>query len=216
MVEELYIELNNIKKSYNKPVLTDINLKMDNDSFVAILGKSGSGKSTLMNILGLIEDYDEGRYVFNDTLIRNCKDYNKIRNEKIGFIFQSYNLISTLTCKENILLPLLYSDKKETKLYDLAEELDIAELLEKRVAVLSGGEKQRVAIARALILNPSLIIADEPTGNLDAANTDIVLDLLDKQHKNGRAIVMITHSESVANRAKKKYVLKNGVLNDSN
>ena len=216
MVDNLCIELQNIKKAYNKPVLLDVNLKLDNDSFVAILGKSGSGKSTLMNILGLIEDYDEGMYVFDNVLIQNHKDYSKIRNEKIGFIFQSYNLIPTLTCKENILLPLLYARHKENKIYELVEQLNIEDLLEKKVAVLSGGEKQRIAIARALILNPSLIIADEPTGNLDAMNTDIVLDLLNEQHKNGRAIVMITHSEDVAKRAKKKYVLKNGVLNDSN
>lgn len=216
MVEELCIELRNIRKSYDKPVLTDINLKINNDSYVTIVGKSGSGKSTLMNILGLIEDYDAGTYIFNDIVIRNNRDYHKIRNEKIGFIFQSYNLIPSLTCKENILLPLQYSDTKNVDLDELVELLDIAHLLDKRVVVLSGGEKQRVAIARSLILNPSLIIADEPTGNLDGINTDIVLDLLDKQHQKGRAIVMITHSESVAKRAKVTYRLENGVLNESN
>lgn len=216
MVEDLCIELKNVKKSYDKPVLTDVNLKIDNNSYVTILGKSGSGKSTLMNILGLIEDYDEGMYIFNDVLIRNNRDYHKIRNEKIGFIFQSYNLIPSLTCKENIMLPLQYSAKKNAELDELVELLDIADLLEKRVVVLSGGEKQRVAIARSLILNPSLIIADEPTGNLDGINTGIVLDLLDKQHEKGRAIVMITHSESVASRAKTIYRLENGVLNESN
>ncbi len=216
MVEELCIELSNIKKSYDKPVLTDVNLKINNDSYVTIVGKSGSGKSTLMNILGLIEDYDEGIYTFNDIVIRNNRDYHKLRNEKIGFIFQSYNLIPSLTCKENILLPLQYSTTKKVELDELVELLDIAHLLEKKVVVLSGGEKQRVAIARSLILNPSLIIADEPTGNLDGVNTDIVLDLLDKQHRKGRAIVMITHSEGVAKRAKTVYRLENGVLHENN
>ena len=125
-------------------------------------------------------------------------------------------MIPSLTCKENILLPLQYSNRKRTELDELVELLDIVDLLEKRVVVLSGGEKQRVAIARSLILNPSLIIADEPTGNLDDINTGIVLDLLDKQHEKGRAIVMITHSESVAKRAKTTYRLENGVLNESN
>lgn len=212
MIDELFIELNNIKKSYDRVVLADINLKINNSSYVTIVGKSGSGKSTLMNILGLIEHYDEGSYIFNGTVIRNDKDYYKIRNEKIGFIFQSYNLLPSLTCKENIMLPLQYANTKTVELDELVELLNISHLLEKKVDVLSGGEKQRVAIARSLILNPSLIIADEPTGNLDDMNTESVLDLLDKQHKKGRAIVMITHSENVAKRAKTIYKLVNGVL----
>lgn len=216
MVQDINIVLDGVKKQYDRPVLKNICLNVTNKSYIAIVGKSGSGKSTLMNILGLIENFDEGVYKFNDTVIKNNKDYSKLRNENIGFIFQSYNLIPTLTCRENIMLPLQYSKSQPSDLEQIFKSLDIVSLLDKKVVLLSGGEKQRVAIARALLLNPSLIIADEPTGNLDPVNTDIVLDLLDKENQKGRAIIMITHDEIVAKRAKQVFRLENGVLNENN
>lgn len=212
MVEDLEITLQGIKKKYDKPVLENICLSITNYSYITIVGKSGSGKSTLMNILGLIESFDEGIYKFNDTYIRNDRDYSKLRSNNIGFIFQSYNLIPTLTCMENILLPLQYSKKQAKGIEDILERLDIVNLLDKQVVLLSGGEKQRVAIARALILNPSLIIADEPTGNLDSLNSEIVLKILDEENKKGRAIVMITHDTGIASKSKNVYQLENGVL----
>lgn len=215
MVEYINIVLEGIKKQYDRPVLKNICLNVTNDSYVTIVGKSGSGKSTLMNILGLIENFDEGLYKFNDIVIKNDKDYSKLRNENIGFIFQSYNLIPTLTCRENIMLPMQYSNKKPSDLDEIIRSLDIVDLLDKRVVLLSGGEKQRVAIARALLLNPSLIIADEPTGNLDRFNTQIVLDLLESENKKGRAIIMITHDEAIAKRSKQVFRLENGVLNEN-
>ena len=215
MIESLNIELQGVRKSYDRPVLRDICLKVENYSYVTILGKSGSGKSTLMNILGLIESFDGGVYTFNDVVIKNDRDYSKLRSENIGFIFQSYNLIPTLTCRENIMLPTLYSKKKPADLDEIIDSLDIGGLLDKRVVLLSGGEKQRVAIARALLLNPSLIIADEPTGNLDRFNTQTVLDLLEKENKKGRAVIMITHDEAIAKRSKQVFTLKNGVLNEN-
>ena len=139
----------------------------------------------------------------------------KSRNVNIGFIFQSYNLIPTLTCRENIMLPMQYSHKKPSDLNEIIRSLDIVDLLDKRVVLLSGGEKQRVAIARALLLNPSLIIADEPTGNLDRFNTQIVLDLLESENEKGRAIIMITHDEAIAKRSKQVFRLENGVLNEN-
>lgn len=206
------IILRNIKKTFDRPVLRDINMKITNDSYIAIEGKSGSGKSTLMNIIGLIEDFDSGEYIFNGTDIKCKTDYSNLRLKNIGFIFQSYNLIPTLTCKENIVLPLLYTNDKGEDVLKLAKSLDIESLLDKNVKLLSGGEKQRVAIARALIMNPSLIIADEPTGNLDKENREIVFDLLKKEHNNGRGIVMITHDPSTAEQVSKVYRLEKGVL----
>lgn len=211
-MRDLHINLKGIIKSYDRPILKAIDLEIDSDSFIAIIGKSGSGKSTLMNILGLIETFDEGEYLFNNIAIDNKKDYSSLRLERIGFVFQNYNLIATLTCKENILLPTIYYDKTPKNFQLLTEQLDIQNLLDTSVNVLSGGEKQRVAIARALILDPQIIIADEPTGNLDEENKNIVLELLSKVHKSGCAVVIITHDLSVAQTAKKIFELRNGIL----
>lgn len=215
MIKELEIELKNITKAYDRPVLKDINLTINNDSYITIVGKSGSGKSTLMNILGLIEEYDDGVYTFNGEKIRKGKDYSTIRSESIGFIFQSYNLIPTMTCMENIVLPLQYSKKPIEEFDNVIDLLKIRDLLQKPVVYLSGGERQRVAIARALILNPSFIIADEPTGNLDSGNRDVVLEILANENRKGRAIVMITHDTEIAMNAKNVYTLEEGVLHEN-
>lgn len=216
-MKEINIKLNDIKKSYgNQDVLKGIDLVINNDSYYAICGKSGAGKSTLMNILGLIEPYDTGKYWLNGMELKRKRDYAGLRRDYIGFIFQSYNLIQNISCRDNIMMPTLYisSDLKEIKkrFERLVELMDIGNLLEKKSSLLSGGEKQRVAIARALLLNPGLIIADEPTGNLDGINKRIVLDILRKEHEKGRAIVVITHDDETANAADKKYILENGKL----
>ena len=211
-MNELFIELSHISKSYHRPVLKDVDLCIDNDSFIAILGKSGSGKSTLLNILGLLERFDAGEYRFNGKPIRNDTDYHALRLLNIGFIFQSYNLIPTLTCRENILLPTLYGHAQSRDLHRLASLLDIESLLDQSVTTLSGGEKQRVAIARALILDPCLLLADEPTGNLDPKNRDVIFSLLRSEHKKGRAIVLITHDAAAAKKADSVMELRNGTL----
>ena len=212
-MNELHLTLEHVAKSYARPVLRDVNLTVTNDSYVTILGKSGSGKSTMLNILGLLEDYDAGEYHLNGTLIQNGRDYAHLRAENIGFIFQSYNLIPTMTCRENILLPIMYGKTQDTRgLEELAERLGIAPLLEQRVNTLSGGEKQRVAVARALILDPCLILADEPTGNLDVQNRDIIMDLLREEHKRGRGVILITHDMQTAACADTVYRLEDGVL----
>lgn len=212
-MKELNIEISHLRKSYTRPVLTDVNLTVTNDSYITIMGKSGSGKSTLLNILVLVESYDEGEYVFNGTRIRNYMDYSRLRLENIGFIFQSYNLISTLSCEENILLPTPYNRRNRTQDFgDLVELLDIGPLLQQRVNTLSGGEKQRVAIARALILDPCLILADEPTGNLDIRNREMIFHLLRREHEKGRGILMITHDADTAAQADTVYTLQNGRL----
>lgn len=212
-MKELQLELRHLKKSYTRPVLTDVNLEVTNDSYVTIVGKSGSGKSTLLNILGLVEGYDAGEYILNGTRIRNGVDYARLRLENIGFIFQSYNLIPTLSCKENILLPLLYNKRNKVQDFDeLVALLDLEPLLSQRVTTLSGGEKQRVAIARSLILDPCLILADEPTGNLDPKNTELIMNLLRREHERGRGIILITHDMKVANSADTVYLLQDGML----
>ena len=211
-MHQFEIRLEHIKKSYLRPVLTDINLTLNNSSYTAIIGKSGSGKSTLMNILGLLESFDGGTYTFDGEEIISGKDYNKLRFSKFGFIYQSYNLVPTLTCRENILLPTLYAGTGAQNLDYVVHALGIEYLLDVHVPVLSGGEKQRVAIARALILDPALLIADEPTGNLDPANRRAVFGLFEREHERGRGIVMITHDSSAAERAKTVYKLDGGVL----
>ena len=212
-MKELKLTLSHIQKSYTRPVLTDVNLEVTNDSYVTVVGKSGSGKSTLLNILGMVEGYDGGEYILNGTKIRNYMDYARLRLENIGFIFQSYNLIPTLSCKENIMLPTMYNRRNKVQNFEeLVELLDIGPLLSQRVATLSGGEKQRVAIARALILDPCLILADEPTGNLDPKNRDLIMKLLRREHEKGRGIILITHDMEIAKESDKTYLLENGVL----
>lgn len=213
-MKELKLTLSHIQKSYTRPVLTDVNLEVTNDSYVTVVGKSGSGKSTLLNILGMVEGYDGGEYILNGTKIRNYMDYARLRLENIGFIFQSYNLIPTLSCKENIMLPTMYNRRNKVQNFEeLVELLDIGPLLSQRVATLSGGEKQRVAIARALILDPCLILADEPTGNLDPKNRDLIMGLLRREHEKGRGVILITHDMQIAQEAKTIYLLENGMLN---
>ena len=214
-MNHLEIILEHIRKAYAKPVLKDINLHITNDSYITIVGPSGCGKSTLMNILGLIEDRDEGKFLFNGCPIRRRTDYASLRKKNIGFVFQNYNLIPMLTCKENIVLPTMYGKSSFSgRCEELFERLGISDLLQRNVATLSGGEKQRVAFARALIMDPCLLIADEPTGNLDEKNRDAVLDILDQEHDFGRAIVVITHDREVAERGKTVFKLRDGTLHE--
>lgn len=212
-MKELNLQLQHLKKGYLRPVLTDINLCLQNYDYISVIGHSGSGKSTLLNILGLIEDYDSGTYTLNGVRIRKSIDYAKLRREAIGFIFQSYNLIPTLSCKENILLPTLYNRKAGIRPFDeLVSQLKLEPLLPQRVNTLSGGEKQRVAIARALILDPCLLLADEPTGNLDPENRDIITELLRTENEKGCGVILITHDHEVAQTAKTIYRLEGGTL----
>lgn len=214
-MKDLDLRLSHVAKSYGRPVLTDIDLRVENGSYITILGKSGSGKSTLLNILGLIESFDSGEYRFCGERIYPGRDYARLRLENIGFIYQSYNLIPTMTCLENILMPLTYQRRAEGKLLEeLVELLEIGHLLSQRVTTLSGGEKQRVAIARALILDPCLILADEPTGNLDPANKKIIFDLLAREHEKGRGILLITHDAFTAAQAAETLYLEGGVLRE--
>ena len=214
-METLDLNITHLTKSYDRPILLDICLNLHNGDFVSILGRSGCGKSTFLNILGLIEDRDSGSFLLNGKAIRHGVDYSSLRRKYIGFIFQSYHLIPTLTSKENILLPATYSRQKNTQFDVLVDRLQLAPLLSQSVLTLSGGEKQRVAIARALLLDPCLILADEPTGNLDPENRDIILSLFRQEQSNGRAIVMITHDEQAAQEADRILRLEGGVLHET-
>ena len=156
MTQEPLISMQGICKAYTAPVLTGLDLTVMRGDYIAITGKSGAGKSTLLNILGLIEPFDDGEYRLDGALIRPGRDYARLRLREIGFIYQSYQLIPSLSCAENIRLPLLYARQEAENYEDLTERLGITRLLETPVNVLSGGEKQRVAICRALILNPPM------------------------------------------------------------
>ena len=215
-METLDLRLSHAQKHYDRPVLTDINLTMDNSSYIAVLGRSGCGKSTLMNILGLVEERSGGGFTFNGKEIRKGRDYASFRRKHIGFIFQSYHLIPTLTCLENIRMPLLYQGGgSEDRSEEWICRLELEKLLHQRVNTLSGGEKQRVAIARALILEPCLILADEPTGNLDEKSSEIVFRILNEESNRGRGILMITHSAKAAAQAKQILYLREGALHET-
>lgn len=220
MANTSFISIKNIKKSYSsRTILENVNLEIDKDDFITIKGKSGAGKSTLLNIIALFEFADEGKYEFNGIdLLKKKRMHSHIRNEQIGFVFQAYNLLSNITVKDNIMLPVVYSRRNiikshiEQRIIELVEILDISHLLNQNVNNLSGGEKQRVAIARGLVMNPQLLIADEPTGNLDKESAQIVINLMKKINCLGTAVLIVTHNDYIAGYGKKKYYLERGLL----
>lgn len=215
------IKIENLRKTYDKKnyVLDGINLNLFEGDMAVIEGKSGTGKSTLMNIMGLLDDYDDGKLYIDGEYVANKKNklQKTIRAEKIGFVFQAYHLIEAITVKDNIMLPFLYNNMNVdnavlARYNSLVDDLGIAGLLEHKVSFLSGGEKQRVAIARALIKDPKIVIADEPTGNLDAENTGIVINTFRKLKAKGKVIVIVTHDMSLAQFEDKRFYLKDGRL----
>lgn len=218
----IYIE--KLSKSYGSTkVLENLSLKIIPGDFISIVGKSGSGKSTLLNVLGLLDNNFVGNYFFNNIPISKLsKDkLSEIRNQKFGFIFQSYHLLPYMSVIDNIMLPTLYEKrnglKKTSRLSDqllkqLINDMGLSNLINKQVQFLSGGEKQRVAIIRAIIMNPQIILADEPTGNLDPENANIILGILKKLNTMGISIVMVTHNYELANQANKILYLENGGL----
>lgn len=218
---ETIIKIEGLRKTYDKKqfVLDGIDLELSEGDMAVIEGKSGSGKSTLMNIMGLLDEYDEGKLYIDDELIgrHNLRKHKSIRADKIGFVFQAYHLIESIPVKDNIMLPFLYNGKpvNETviaRYEEIIHDLGLEGLTEKKAAFLSGGEKQRVAIARAIIKNPKIIIADEPTGNLDIENTETVINTFRKLRLQGKVIVIVTHDISIGTKEDKKYYLKEGRL----
>ena len=195
------IELKNICKTYDgaHTVLDGISMTIDSGEFLMLIGKSGCGKSTLLNILGLLDDPTSGEYSFESRNLATLKEKEKalFRREKIGFIFQSFYPIAEFNVIDNVSHPLGYSGENKSERYRIAREkldlLGMADRATEKVTRLSGGEQQRVAIARALVNDPKVILADEPTGNLDTQNRDMVMDILQRLHKMGHTIIMVTH-----------------------
>jgi len=215
------IQIKNISKTYdNVKVIDNINLKINEGDYLSIIGSSGAGKTTLINILGTIENYDRNKdssfFFFDEDLSKHSdNDLAKLRNSHIGFIFQSHELLPELTAKENILLPSLLYDSLNINhkniFDDLIDLLDIKKIIHKNSTTLSGGEKQRVAVARALINKPKIILADEPTGNLDSKNSKIIQNLFKKINQEiGTAIVLVTHDKKFAKQANKQLILEDG------
>ena len=219
----MIITVDNITKTYKNgslelQVLKNISFKVDKGEFLAIMGSSGSGKSTMMNILGCLDNQYEGRYILDGIDISKSteNELSEIRNKKIGFIFQSFNLLPRLTALENVELPLVYSsipkEKRHKRANELLEMVGLKERTHHRPNELSGGQRQRVAIARALANNPSIILADEPTGNLDSKSEGEIIEILQKLNKMGKTIVIVTHEPSIGEIAERKIVFKDGEI----
>lgn len=221
MIGLALLEIKGVSRVYNQgedviKALDNVSLRIEDGEFVAIVGESGSGKSTLMNILGCLDTPDRGEYYLKSRNVGSLKEgeLSKIRNRTIGFVFQSFNLIPNLSARENVELPLSYrkiskADRRELAMKAL-DEVGLCERAEHRPTQLSGGQQQRVAIARAIAAQPPLILADEPTGNLDAKSEDDVIQILSRLNKNGRTIVVITHGKKLADAAQRKITIKDG------
>ena len=220
------IEIQGLTKIYGMDeatvhALAGVNMSVDKNEFVAIMGHSGSGKSTLMNILGCLDHPTSGTYIFDgrDVSQLSKNDLADVRNQKLGFIFQSFNLLPRLSALANVMLPMLYNmdedvSDEEAKRRAIAalEAVGLGDRLHHHPNQLSGGQQQRVAIARALVNNPPLILADEPTGNLDSKSSVEIMDILHKLHQNGATIIMVTHEPDIAEHAERVICVKDGVI----
>ncbi|EIX0252329.1 ABC transporter ATP-binding protein [Campylobacter coli] len=216
MMKKELIKINNLNKEFGKvKALNNINLSVYEGEWLAIMGPSGSGKSTLLNILSLMDDPSSGKYILDNEDLEQINEEQKItlRREKIGLIFQQFHLIPYLSALENVMLSQYYhSSVDEEDAKAVLEKVGLSHRLSHLPSQLSGGEQQRVCIARALINNPEILLADEPTGNLDEANEKIVLQTLQKLKNEGKTIVLITHNPELAKFADRTLILQHGVL----
>ena len=215
--------LEKVSKTYGKDdlivkALDKVNLEIYKGDYLAVMGASGSGKSTAMNIIGCLDRPSEGVYKLNGAPVENLSDDElaELRNQKLGFVFQQFHLLSDATALENVLLPMIYAGvnplEREERAKNALDKVGLSERVNNRPNQLSGGQQQRVAIARAIINNPAISLADEPTGALDSQTTEDVLDLFDKLHQSGITIVLVTHEDEVASRAKKIARFKDGKI----
>jgi putative ABC transport system ATP-binding protein len=219
----MIIQIENLKKVYDTgkiqvEALKGVNFEVNEKEYLAIMGASGSGKSTLMNILGCLDRLTDGRYILGGQDVSTMEDdaLAIVRNKKIGFVFQAFNLLPRLTALDNVILPMMYAG------YSRTERVKAATLALKRVGLedrmdhkpneLSGGQKQRVAIARALVNNPAIILADEPTGNLDTKSSEEVMDIFEGLNNEGATIIMVTHEHDIAMHTKRSIVFRDGQI----
>lgn len=221
----MILDLQNINKSYGEgklevPVLFDINLQVDEGEYVAIMGPSGSGKSTLMNIIGCLDVPTSGTYILAGENIAGKSDaeLSRLRNRTIGFVFQNFNLLPRESALDNVALPMLYAGvPRRTRMARAKEALErvgLGDRLHFNPTQLSGGQKQRVAIARAMVMKPRLLLADEPTGALDTASGEQVMELFRQLNDEGVTIVMITHEQEIADHAHRQLMIRDGRLSD--
>jgi len=217
------IKVKNLYKIYGEPpnetfALNNLTLEIKKGEFAAIIGPSGSGKSTLMNVLGCLDKPTHGKYLFEEKPVSQFSQNQlaKIRNEKIGFVFQSFNLLPRTSSLKNVLLPLIYSDfpknQREQRAKDMLEKVGLADKLQSTPAKLSGGQQQRVAIARALVNDPLIILADEPTGNLDTKSSKEIMEILRGLNREDKTIVIITHEAEIAKMAKRIITIRDGKI----
>lgn len=217
------IRISGIKKIYRLGMqqvnaLDGVDITIHENEYVAIMGPSGSGKSTMMNILGCLDTPTEGRYILNGIDVSKMSDDRlaEVRNNEIGFIFQSFNLLPKYNSIENVALPLVYAgvakEQRLAKARAALESVGLGERMEHRPAELSGGQRQRVAVARALINNPSIILADEPTGNLDTKTSIDIMNLFEQIYNNGNTVILVTHEEDIARYARRIIRLRDGKI----
>ncbi|MBL7821148.1 MAG: ABC transporter ATP-binding protein [Saprospiraceae bacterium] len=217
------IELRDLRKTYfmgdeQIDAIKKIQLNIAKNEYLALMGPSGSGKSTLMNLIGCLDSPTEGSYLLNDQMVSELSDNElaEIRNKEIGFVFQTFNLLPRMTALDNVAMPLIYAGKNKEERHEIAmeklQQVGLGDRVNHKPNELSGGQRQRVAIARALVNNPAIILADEPTGNLDTKTSEEIMAILDTIHKKGNTIILVTHENDIAKFANRIVKLRDGVI----
>jgi putative ABC transport system ATP-binding protein len=220
---EKVIEIQNIKREFQVgtvlvQALKSVSIDINRGEYVALMGPSGSGKSTLMNVLGCLDTATSGQYILNGTNVQTLDDDQlaEIRNKEIGFVFQTFNLLPRYSALENVALPLIYAGipkkEREERAAEVLRMVNLADRMDHKPNELSGGQRQRVAVGRALVNSPSIILADEPTGNLDTKTSHEIMDLFQEIHDGGNTVILVTHEEDIAEKAKRIIRLRDGLV----